>query len=64
MTQSSSGPVTASFFSTPSDPHGFGFANQTAIGWTGKFHDSLGETTSLQFNGHRVYNASLATWIP
>jgi hypothetical protein len=25
-------------FATPSDPNGFGFANQTAIGWTGNYY--------------------------
>ena len=25
-------------FPTPSDPNGFGFANQTAIGWTGNYY--------------------------
>src|ERR1700753_1984021 len=25
-------------FATPSDPNGFGYANQTAIGWTGNYY--------------------------
>src|SRR5262249_9321865 len=34
-----------------------------SIGWTGKFHDPMSETSSLQWNGQRVYNATLATWM-
>ena len=44
----------------PNDSDGSAFS---ALGWTGRIHDTFAESGSLQWNGHRVYNSELATWM-